>query len=522
MNPLPFFRFPLILALATFPALAQVTTSQYDNFRTGATLREKALTPQNVNVKHFGKLGAFKVDGPVYAQPLFVPGVPIPGKGTHDVIFVATEHDSVYAFDATRPADPPLWQVRLLDPARENPLSEDQAQCPFIRPEIGITSTPVIDLPSGTIYVLARSVARHTTAPDEYFQRLHALAITTGVEKFGGPKLIAASVPGRGAGRSGRQVAFDPLHENPRAALTLANNAVYLTWASSCDVDPYHGWVMAYDPQTLAQKAVLNVNPDGSEAGIWLSDTGPAVDSEGNLYVPTGNGTFDATSGGRDYGDSVLKLDGSSLAIRDYFTPFDQESILAGDSDVGSSGPTLLPDQPGPHHHLLLQPTKHSVLYVIDRDQMGKFHTGDDAIPQRIRMAGEGYGAMSYWNGHVFFAASDDNLRDYAVKNGQLVLNASSAMKFDNPGATPSISANGNKNAIVWALSTKTWNGPNTRPAVLYAFDASKLGQPIYTSEQNVARDRAAFATRFAIPVVINGRVYFSARGEVEVYGLLK
>jgi outer membrane protein assembly factor BamB len=194
---------------------------------------------------------------------------------------------------------------------------------------------------------------------------------------------------------------------------------------------------MAYDPQTLAQKAVLNVNPDGSEAGIWLSDTGPAVDSEGNLYVPTGNGTFDATSGGRDYGDSVLKLDGSSLAVRDYFTPFDQADILAGDSDVGSSGPTLLPDQPGPHRHLLLQPTKHSILYVIDRDQMGKFHTDRDAIPQRIHMSGEGFGAMAYWNGHVYFAASDDYLRDYAIKNGQLTLNASSATKFANPVATP-------------------------------------------------------------------------------------
>jgi hypothetical protein len=504
-------------------ASAQVTTSQYDNARTGATLREKTLTPQNVNAKQFGKLGAFKVDGAVYAQPLFVPGVEIPGKGTHDVLFVATEHDSVYAFDATRPDDPPLWKVSFLDKARGTiPLSEDMVQCPFIRPEVGITSTPVIDIKTGTLYVLARTAIRHTVGDNEYFQHLHALAITTGVEKFGGPKLITASVPGRGAGRSNRDVVFDPLHENPRAALTLANNNVYLTWASSCDVDPYHGWVMAYDPQTLAQKAVLNVNPDGSEAGIWLSDTGPAVDSEGNLYVPTGNGTFDATSGGRDYGDSVLKLDGSSLAVRDYFTPFDQADILAGDADVGSSGPTLLPDQPGPHRHLLLQPTKHSVIYVIDRDEMGKFHTDRDAVVQRIPMAGGGYGAMSYWNGHVFFAASDDYLRDYVVKNGQLALNASSAMKFENPGATPSISADGNGNAIVWALSTKTWNGPDNKPAVLYAFDATKLGQPIYTSEQNSQRDRAAYATRFAIPVVVNGRVYFSARGEVEVYGLLK
>jgi len=508
--------------LATIPSVGQVTTSQYDNARTGATLHEKILTPENVNAKQFGKLGAYKVDGAVYAQPLFLPSVEIRGKGTHDVLFVATEHDSVYAFDANRPGDPPLWHASFLDKARGvRTLSEDMVDCPFIRPEVGITSTPVIDIKTGTLYVLARTMIAHKVGNDEYFQHLHALAITTGVEKFGGPKLITASVPGRGAGRTNRQVDFDPLRENPRAALTLANNSVYLTWASSCDVDPYHGWVMAYDPQTLAQKAVLNVDPDGSEAGIWLSDTGPAVDSEGNLYVPTGNGTFDATSGGRDYGDSVLKLDGSTLAVRDYFTPFDQEAILAGDSDVGSSGPTLLPDQPGPHRHLLLQPTKHSILYVIDRDQMGKFHAGSDSIPQRIQMAGEGLGAMAYWNGHAFFATSNDNLRDYAIKNGKLVPHTSSTMKFMTSGATPSISADGNKNAIVWALTTKTWDGPEIH-AVLYAFDATKLGPPLYTSEQNSQRDRAALATRFAIPLVVKGRVYFAARGEVDVYGLLK
>jgi hypothetical protein len=413
--------------------------------------------------------------------------------------------------------------VSFLDKARGlTTLSEDNAQCPFIRPEVGITSTPVIDLPSGTLYVLARTRIPHRASADEYFQHLHALAITTGVEKFGGPKLITASVAGKGAGTANGQVAFDPLKENPRAALTLANNKVYIEWASSCDVDPYHGWVMSYDLQTLSQNAVLNVNPDGSEAGIWLSDTGPAAGSDGNLFVPTGNGTFDAGSGGRDYGDSVLKLDGASLTIRDFFTPHDQERISNADSDIGSSGPTLLPDQPGPHRHLLLQPTKDSTIYVIDRDNMGKYHRDSDALVQIVTVAGGGYGAMAYWNGHAFFAASDDTLRDYAIKNGQLVLNATSSMKFENPGATPSISADGNKNAIVWALTTKVWNGADNRPAVLYAFDATKLGAPIYTSEQNAARDRAAMATRFVIPVVVNGRLYFATRGEVEVYGLLK
>lgn len=513
----------LAFAAGAMFASAQVTTSQYDNFRTAATLNEKILTPVNVNARRFGKLGTLKVDGPVYAQPLFVPSVEIPGKGAHDVLYVATEHDSVYAFDANRPGDASLWQVSLLDKARGEVVpSEDNVQCPFIRPEVGITSTPVIDIKTGTLYVLARTRIHHAVSGDEFFQRLHALAITTGVEKFGGPKLITASVAGTGAGAANGQVAFDPLKENPRAALTLANNTVYIAWASSCDVDPYHGWVMAYDAQSLNQKAILNVNPDGKEAGIWLSDTGPAMDGDGNLYVPTGNGTFDAGFGGRDYGDSVLKLDGSTLAIRDYFTPNEQERISDADSDVGSSGPTLLPDQPGPHRHLLLQPTKDSTIYVIDRDNMGKYNRNGDALVELIRMHGGGYGAMAYWNGRVYFASSDDVLREYDVKNGQLTVGASSTTKFANPGATPSVSADGTKNGIVWAISTKTWNGPDNKPAVLYAFDATKLGAPLYTSEQNSQRDRAAMATRFVIPVVVNGRVYFGTRTEVEVYGLLK
>ncbi len=221
------------LALAVSPCAAQVTTSQYNNSRTAATLHEKILTPQNVNAQQFGKLGAFKVNGAVYAQPLYVPAVSIPGKGTHDVLYVATEHDSVYAFDANRPSDPPLWNVSFLDKSRGvTTLSEDVVDCPFIRPEVGITSTPVIDLKTGTLYVLARTMIAHKVGDDEHFQHLHALAITTGVEKFGGPKLITASVPGKGAGASKGQVAFDALRENPRAALTLVNSTVYLEWAS--------------------------------------------------------------------------------------------------------------------------------------------------------------------------------------------------------------------------------------------------------------------------------------------------
>ncbi len=511
------------LAVSVITAAGQVTTSQYDNLRTGATLKERTLTPKNVNVSQFGKLGAFKVDGAVYAQPLLVPGVEIPEKGIHDVLFVATEHDSVFAFDADRPNDAPLWHVSFLDRQRKvTPVPERDVACPFIQPEVGITSTPVIDLKTGTPYVLARTMIEHSSGSNEYFQHLHALAITTGVEKFGGPKLISASVPGRGDGSANGQLRFDALRQNPRASLLLVNNVVYLTWASSCDVNPYHGWVMAYDAETLAQKAVLNVTPDGSEGGIWASDTGPGADRGGNVYVPTGNGTFDAGSGGRDYGDSVLQLamEGNSLIIRDYFTPYDQARLNDRDADLGSSGPLLLPDQPGRYRHILLQPGKGAMIYVIDREAMGTFHPDGDAVLQRIEMSGGGYGAMAYWNHHVFFACDNDYLRDYSILNGRLKLNSSSATKFANPGATPSVSANGGNDAIVWAVATKTWNGPD-QPAVLYAFDANKLGQPIYSSEQNSKRDRAQMGTRFVIPVVVNGRVYFGVRGAVELYGLL-
>src|SRR5438445_453379 len=276
----------LTFACAATTAVAQVTTSQYDNLRTGATLSESILTPENVNVKQFGRLGAFKVDGAVYAQPLFIPSLEIPGKGTHDVLFVATEHDSVYAFNADRPNDPPLWHVSVLDKKRgDTAVPTRDVQCPFIQPEVGITSTPVIDLKTGTLYVLARTMVGHIFGNNEYFQHLHALAITTGAEKLGGPKLIMASVPGRGAGAVNGQVRFDPLLENPRASLLLVNDTLYLTWASSCDRDPYHGWVMAYDPQTLAQKAVLNVTPDGDQGGIWASDTGLGAATHGDIYA---------------------------------------------------------------------------------------------------------------------------------------------------------------------------------------------------------------------------------------------
>ena len=514
----------LLIALASAPA--QVATSQYDNARTGATLTETILTPKNVNAAHFGKLFSLTVEGDVYAQPLYLAGIDIPGKGKHDVVFIATEHDSVYAFDAGGNPSAPLWKVNFLNPgAGVAAVRDREVQCPFIRPEIGITPTPEIDRQTGTIYVLARTKeSGGVLGRDRYVQKLHALAITTGVEKFGGPVEIKASVKGRGAGGSNGQIDFDPLRELPRAALLLTNGQVYLTWASSCDVAPYHGWVMAYDAHTLAQTAVFNTSPDAEESGIWQGDTGPAADNNGNVFVITGNGKFDADTGGRDYGDSVLKfaLDKGGLQLRDYFTPYNQKALNADDADLGAGGPILLPDQPGPHPHLLVLGGKGGGIYVIDRDHMGKYQPGSDSHAVQMLPFSRGvYSAPAYWNHHLFLFAANDVLKDFAIANGQLsrVPVAQGPTKFIDPGATPTISANGARNGIVWVIRSKGWRSPDT-PAVLYAYDAANVATELYNSEQR-QRDRAGLCLRFNIPTVANGRVYVGAKGEIDVYGLL-
>ena len=502
------------------PACAQITTSQVDNARTGAWLHETILTPQNVNAQQFGKLFALKVDGDVYAQPLFLPGVEIPGRGRHDVVYIATEHDSVYAFDAYGNPTTPLWQASLLK-QDEIPVDGRDTECFFIGPDVGVTSTPVIDIKTGTLYVLARSKTAHLISSNEFHQRLHALAITNGVEKFNGPVEIQASVVGKGDGSRGGTVAFEPLRENPRAALLLANSTVYLSWASSCDVGPYHGWVMAYDAQTLKQKAAINVSPDADDGGIWASDTGIAADKEGNVYAATGNGRFDASQGGRDYGDTLLKLDGRDLSVTDYFTPFNAEQLNREDNDLGSGGPMLLPDQPGPHPHLAVIGGKAPLIYVVDRDRMGHYQSSTNShAVQTIGTRGGIYGSMAYWNHHVYLLADGDNLRDYEVLNGALKYNAASRFSLPDHAATPAVSANGSKDGIVWVVSSKGWNSP-PRTAVLHAVDASDVGHEMWNSEQNPARDRAGLGLRFNIPTIANGHVYIGVKREVDVYGLL-
>jgi hypothetical protein len=476
---------------------AQVLTTQYDNARTGAALQETLLTPANVNVQTFGKLFTLTVDGDVYAQPLYVPRVDVPGKGVHDVVFVATEHDSVYAFDAAGQPTDPLWHVSLLGDGGTVPARD--AYCPFISPEVGITPTPVIDLRSGTLYVLARSrESQGLLRSWKYVQKLHALAITTGAEKLGGPIEIQAD-------------GFDPLHELPRAGLLLAGAQIYLTWGSSCDVRPYHGWVMAYDARTLKQTAVFNTSPTTDASGIWQSDLGPAADADGHVYVVTGNGTFSAST--KDWGDTALKLrrSGSRLEVVDSFTPPNQLVLSARDLDLGSGGPVLIPER------LLIVGGKSGVFYVLDRDRMRR-------EIQTIEAGGGIYAAPAYWNGHLYFLASNDYLKDYAVRNGRLsdAPVASGTRKFANPGATPAVSANGARDGIVWLIETKVWNDYNSQKrSILRAFDAANVAREIYNSEENASRDAAGPTLRFVVPTIASGRVYVASKQRVDVYGLL-
>lgn len=516
-----------IVILFGIPVQAQVTTAQYNNARTGANVRETVLTPRNVNAKKFGKLFSIRIDGAVFAQPLYLPQLRIPGKGVHNVVFIVTEHDSVYAFDADHHSAQPLWHTSFIHPdCGVTTLSSDDVQCPDLGPEIGITSTPVIDATTGTMYLIARTKEHDNAGHVQYAQRLHALDVTTGKEKPIGPVLIRASVDGTIQGRPAR-LDFDPLRNNQRSALLLANGRLYIAWASSCDMGNYHGWMLAYDAATLKQLGIFNASPDTEKSGIWQSEKGIASDRAGNVFVSTGNGIFNAATGGRNYGDSVLKLKlmKAGLMVRDYFTPFDNQKLYEIDRDLGSGGPILLPDQPSAHPHLLAVAGKGGTIYLIDRDKMGKFHADNDShAVQTIHVAeGGAFGSGAYWNQHLYYVFNEDYLKDFAIRGGKLSPNPvnQANMKFHYPGATPTISASGSANGIVWVVASRGWE-TDDRPAVLHAFDAANVQHELYNSEQNSSRDRAGTAVRFTVPTVANGHVYLGTATEVEVYGQIR
>jgi len=383
-----------------------------DLARTGQNLQETVLTPTNVNSKTFGKLFSFPVDGQIFGQPLYVYNVSIPGKGTYNVIYVTTENDSVYAFDADGGNTGALWYESFINPGKgitPIPCADTGANpCPFAS-VIGITRTPVIDPSSGTLYLVAA-----TKENGAYVNRLHALDIATGAEKFGGPVQIEASVPGKGAGSKRGIISFDAHHELQRAGLLLSNTIVYIAWASFGDVAPFHGWILGYSAASLARAAVFNSTPNGSDGGVWQSGGAPSVDAAGSIYLITGNGTFDINKEGSDWGDSFLKFD-AALEVQDYFTPSDQLKLSKNDLDLGSGAGLLLPPQGGKFPDEIISAGKQGLIYVVNRANLGKFNAHKNDVIQTVRGSANGYwSSAAYWNNRVYLSGQSDFLSQYA------------------------------------------------------------------------------------------------------------
>jgi|SRR5579863_2856880 len=516
--------------LSVFSA-AQVNVPTYHNskFRTGVNILETTLTLSNVKSVSFGKLFSQAVDGFLYAQPLYLSAVSIPGLGIHNVVYVATMNDSVYAFDADTRSGvtvKPLWKVSFINPtAGITPVpSADVACTDPISTKIGIMSTPVIDPIGGTLYVVAR-----TKESGQYVQRLHALDVTTGAEKFGGPANIAASVPGTGAGSVNGIIAFNPLIQSQRAALLLQNGMVYIGWGSHCDNGLYHGWLMGYDAKALVQRIAWVTTPNGVDGAIWESGSGPAADAT-STYIAIANGTFDANTGGNDYGQSIVKLSpplDDNIWVTDYFTPYNGPGLNKGDWDVGSGGAMLLPDQPtGPHLHLLVQGDKSGNIYLVDRDNMGGFNAlNNNQIVQSLPKADLGmWNSPTWWSNRIYFGGAGDYLKQFSFDPVTGLLSSAPSSKtarvFMYPGTTTSVSANLSSNGIVWALDNSNYKSA-TETAVLYAYDASDLTKELYDSNQNAARDRIGPAVKFTVPTIANGKVYVGSRSALTVYGLL-
>jgi len=510
------------------PAQVSVLTYHNNKQRTGSNVLETTLTPSNVNVKQFGKLFSQAVDGFIYGQPLYVPSVNIAGLGIHNVVYVATMNDSVYAFDAdskTAGNALPLWHVSFIDPAASiTPVPSVDVQCTDpISTEIGIMSTPVIDGVGGTLYVVAR-----TKESGKYFQRLHALDLASGAEKFGGPVVIHASAPGSGVGSAKGTITFNPKLQSQRAALLLQDGLVYIGWGSHCDVGPYHGWLMAYDAKLLVQRAVWLTTANGEEGAIWESGSGPAADAT-YTYVAVANGTFDANTGGSDYGQSIVKLNPVSdgiLSVADYFTPYNGPDLNTGDFDIGSGGAMLIPDQTlGPYIHLLVQGDKAGNIYLVNRDNMGRFNSLNNSyIVQYLPAADLGmWNSSTWWDNHVYFGGAGDYLKSFSFNPATAQLSTTptsmSTRKFGYPGTTTSVSANESGNGILWALDNSTYK--LTTGAILCAFDATNLGRLLYSSNQRPARDNPGPAVKFTVPTVANGKVYVGTRTQLTVFGLL-
>jgi hypothetical protein len=523
-----------------------VTTYHYDNTRQGANTNETWLTPANVNTNTFGKLLSYPLDGYVYAQPLLLTNVTIPGLGARNVVFVATEHDTLYALDADDNSGAKsgvLWTNNL-------GLSANSASAPFgyrysgggytdIVPEVGMTGTPVIDSATGTIYVDAftRDVVGNTT---NYVHRIHALDVTTGAERSYSPVVVAGSVPGTGVGSSGGRQTFSAVQHGERPALCLANGLLVVAYASYADTDPYHGWVFVYNALNLALKGVFNTTPNASvtkfgsnaaEGGIWMGGAGICVDADNNLFFETGNGSFSANTNGGDYADSFLKLSTTNtvatniLAVADYFTPFDQQTLANNDTDLGSCGPVLLPDSVGnsAHPHLIVGPGKSGKIYLVDRDNMGHFQNGSDSqIVESFQGINGSWSPPIYWNNLLFFQASSAALKAFSISNASINQTAAAIapVSFGSLNGSPVVSANGNTSGIVWVINNNSGNSGS--PGTLYAFNASNISQMLWNSAQLASRDGMGPAVKMTTPMVAGGKVYVGGQYTLSVYGLAK
>ena len=536
--------------------LGGVYTNHNDAARTGQNLQEYALTPSVLSGSgNFGKLFQCTLDGATYAQPLYVANLAI-GGGTHNVVFVATEHDSVYAFDADASSCVSYWHVSFVNGTSITPVP---ASVPFlstsllnqdILSEIGITGTPVISSTTSTLYVVAKTQETDSNNNVTYHDRLHALSLATGAEQTNSPVDINATVPTNNGGT----VSFISILENQRPALLLSSYAngaaVYIAWASYGDYGAYHGWVIGYDATTLAQVAAWNDTPNGTAGGIWLSDGGIAADASGALYLSTGNGTFDDTGDivpplapNNDFGESFVKLDPSSLTVSDYYTPSQNAAWTAMDEDLSSSGVTVLPDGSGPsgHPNVLVGSDKQGHLWLMDRELMSRFSASSDNTVQYLTLPNIAncpynctYSTPAYYNGTVYIGTVSNPVMAFTLAsglfsetNGIATVSSMSSETYGYPGPTPSVSASPAGNGIVWVLDTSA-NGTNTAgpppaptgPAILRAYDAANLATTLYSSS-TVPSDAAGNAVKFMPPLIANGKVYVAGVQSLTVYGLL-
>jgi hypothetical protein len=505
-----------------------VSTYHYDNMRSAVQPQETSLTPANVKSTAFGKLFSVSVDGAVNAQPLIATNITMSDGQPHTLLLAATENDSVYAFNADASSTAPYWQVSLLETG-ETAVPYADVISHDIMPVIGIVGTPVLDPVKGVLYVVAKS----KTSSGTHVQRLHALAIQNGSEITNSPVTITAGIAGTASDAVGGQVSFNALKQNQRSALALNNGTVWIAWASHGDNQPYHGWLLGYNSSDLSQQYVFNDTPNGSEGGIWMAAGGPAFDSAGSLYVESGNGEFSEAD--NNYASTALRLTpgtgaNGTMVIADYFTPFNQASLTSVDADFGVASNLLLPDQTGPVPHLLITADKDSDIYLINRDNMGKYSSTTNYVVQTFFSSTQHLKQNFVFFNNTLYVSGDSspiNAFSFNPTTGLFQTSPSSSTSevftctsCYAGGTAPTISANGTGNAVLWTIDNTAVSVPG--PAILRAYNPGNLAHELYDSTQAAAnRDQAANAVKFTTPVVANGRVYVGGVNSVTVYGLL-